>query len=98
MGSGKLVFGRLAIVHRDHDGIGLLGQTAGATVVNVAIGEHPAAAVEVEDDREGTLALGGVDAGGQHPGGAIHGTVDAGHAGYQASRLGGTTLVLQEHP
>ena len=49
---GELGFRGMAVLHRDHDGIQLLRHHARRGVIDVDVGNHPAAAVKINDDRQ----------------------------------------------
>ena len=51
-GGGEFVLGGQAIVHRDHAGAGLRGELPAEDVMRLQIADHPAAAVEVDVDRQ----------------------------------------------
>ncbi len=51
VGGGELVLGRLAIVHRQDQGVGEAGHAARAAVVDVKVGDDEAATVEIEHHR-----------------------------------------------
>jgi hypothetical protein len=69
-GSGVGVLEREPVVDRDDDGAGPVGDPADRVVADVDVADHPAAAVEVHDDRLRPVARGGVDASGDVPGGS----------------------------
>ena len=59
----ELGLGSLAVFDARHDGVGLAGERHGGRLVGVEVGDHPAAAVDVDDHRQRPRrALGRVDA------------------------------------
>ncbi len=56
------VLGRQAVVDHDHHHIGLVGQFRAHVVMGFAGAQHPAAAMEIDDARLGTLARRAIDA------------------------------------
>ena len=60
--AGNASLGRVAVVDRHDDGVRAHAEVAAERVVGVVAAEHPAAAVEVDDDRVRTRARGPVEA------------------------------------
>ena len=90
VGGGEMMFRRLAIMDRDHDGVSHLGHAARPAVIDVQIGDHETAAVEIDHDRM-QLVLGMVvrlvDSGLDRSGGARDGDVGGLHAQIVGFRL-----------
>jgi hypothetical protein len=90
VGGGEFVLRRLAIVDRDDDDVAELGDGARAGIIDVEVGDHPAAAVQVEHHGVQLVALVHlVGAGLQRAAGAGDGDVlrdhlQVGHAIYVA--------------
>ena len=68
--------GRVPVVHRHDDGIGPHAQVTAEGIVGVLAAEHPAAAVEVGDDRVGAGGCRPVQPVAQFPGGTGQHAVD----------------------
>ncbi len=64
LGGGRiLVLRRLAVGDRDDDALGRVAEGAAGGLVDVEVGDHPAAAMEIDQHRERPVPLGGIDPG-----------------------------------
>jgi len=79
----------LSVADGDDDAAGFVGQRAAGGVIGLDVGDHPATAVEVDQDGEWRGASGGVDADRNRSGGSGDGCVSD-----VCDRLGSSGLAL----